>query len=317
MQIVKSQLKPLVQIASILICATVTLAQDKPSAPIQEVRRKQLDLVVNIKDAAKLIGTWDLVIAESSGTVNMLFTVRQEGDALNGLIEFDKDHATLMTNITLSGSTFSGSFVDSDQNSGSMAGNVTGDRITGTIRSISPRKHTFKFTGTRATVAGTLSERRAEQNAPKPKIDSTYDKFQDRTTLVLDAGNLTTGGYDITNIIFVCNVQGQQTHGQAPSDCAIVVKQLSHGSWKFQSSRSLNLILDGKERMNLGQMLNMSEPHPITSDAVKEEVIVSVSLNAIIRMSAADKIEIQAGAVEFEMTDTQISALKTFIAYFN
>jgi hypothetical protein len=293
------------------------LATDDKEAERQkrQTSLQQPESAADIK--AELRGAWDVVLRDKSRSLTILFTVASgSSNSLTALIEMDAEHSAMIYNLITSGSSFSGSFVDAEQTSGIIEGTLSGGQISGTFRIIAPEKRTLKFTGTRSTLGGTLAERKVEKNKPKPKIDSAYDRFKDRTTVVLDGGNLTTGGYDITNVKFVCTVQGQETHGQAPLACSIVIKQLSM-DWKFRSSKSLNLILDSQQRMDLGQMLYMSVPIPLTSTSVKEEMIVSVPYKTIVRMAAAIKLEVQAGAVEFEFADTQLTALRAFIGYFN
>lgn len=152
-----------------------------------------------------------------------------------------------------------------------------------------------------------------QSDPTRPEVKIDYDRFRDSTGVTLTS-SYTKSKTGTTLIGFVATVPGQNIKGNTPQ-VNIVIAQRSD-DWMFLTgSRTLRVILNDKERDTLGEM-KVADSRT-TRGGVLEQLVLSIPFKSAVRLSQSNKVEMQVGLLEFQLTGAQIDALKDFISRFN
>jgi hypothetical protein len=155
----------------------------------------------------------------------------------------------------------------------------------------------------------------AQSNLSSPEIKVEYDRFKDTTSVALNGG-YTVSKTGTTIITFDAEIHGQKISPGTP-EVGIIIVQLSD-DWIFLNGpRTLRVLLNGKDRETLGNMERKSAQVVRGGTGVLETLLLPVPFKMIQKLSASVKIEMQVGAVEFQLNAAQIKALQEFVSRFN
>ena len=153
-----------------------------------------------------------------------------------------------------------------------------------------------------------------QSDPSRPEIKIDYDRFADSTGVTLSS-SYTRSKAGTTLIGFVATVPGQNIKGKTP-EVNIVIAQMSD-DWMFSTGpRTLRVILSDKDRDTFGEMTR-ADSRVMRNGGVMEQLVLAIPFKSVVRLSQSSKVEMQVGLLEFQLTGTQIDALKDFITRFN
>jgi hypothetical protein len=154
----------------------------------------------------------------------------------------------------------------------------------------------------------------AQSSLSRPEIKVEYDKFKDSTSVSLNGG-YTVSKTGTTIITFDAEIHGQKISPGTP-EVGILIGQLSDGWMFLNGSRTLRVLLNGKDRETLGNM-ERKNAQVLRDGTVMETLLLPVPFKTIQKLSDSNKIEMQVSGLEFELTAAQIKTLKEFVSRFN
>jgi hypothetical protein len=153
-----------------------------------------------------------------------------------------------------------------------------------------------------------------QSDLSRPEVKIEYDRFRDSTSATLSS-SYTRSQSGTTLIGFVATVPGQSMKGKTP-DVDLVIAQMSD-DWMFiNGPRTLRVILSDKDRDTLGEM-RRADSRVLRSGGVMEQLLLNVPFKTVVKLSQSNKVEMQVGLLEFQLTGAQLDALKDFVSRFN
>lgn len=159
-------------------------------------------------------------------------------------------------------------------------------------------------------------EPRKAADVPNPSITIKYDRFADTTTVTVVARLPPNTKFDAVMFGVGAVVKGEDLSQNVPTASSIVVSSRSK-DWVFLTTGTvLRMILDGKERLLIGEMKRSPGEVLKTGRGVIEQLSLRVPFSLIEQMSKASKLEMQVGLEEFELTRSQLDDLRQWVRQF-
>lgn len=114
---------------------------------------------------------------------------------------------------------------------------------------------------------------------------------------------------DWVNMLASYSYKGKQP--AAPSHIMLGFGSSSEKGCKFPNSRDFELtfVVDG-EPTKIGSVISINEP--ATDGSCTESLMATVASETFMKMSRANKVEIQMGDIKIEVKDSHVKALRTF-----
>jgi hypothetical protein len=141
----------------------------------------------------------------------------------------------------------------------------------------------------------------------KEKIEATYDKFKDRTTLVLEY--MEVGGGDLVWMGAVAFASGRAY--PSASDPVFLGFSLHNERWRCLDGCEVVFLVNG-ERLRLGVAENMDREILAGRYGAVERVGVAVPFEVFKKIAFADRVEFQIGTDEGFLKAEQFAALRDF-----
>ena len=162
------------------------------------------------------------------------------------------------------------------------------------------------------------------------KILAKYDRFSDTTSVSVDvilgvAGLIDLGGgsvyappgADLRSLVLTVNglITGTNLQKANPSVSLSFVSQSTE--WRYLTGpNTLRVILDGHERIFVGDMKRTYDKVLDGRHVVEQLAMVDVPFSILEKLSRASKIEMQLASDEFELKPNQINDLKDWVNHF-
>lgn len=150
---------------------------------------------------------------------------------------------------------------------------------------------------------------------PNPRIKESYDRFTDTTSVALTIELSQGQGREITFSV-VGIISGQDRKTALPKVGIILTSRSSE--WIYlQSINHLLLLLDGQDRMSLGEMKRANSDVLSRGRGVIEQLaLMDVSFSAIEKLSKASTLEMKIGPDEFTLKKGQLFDLRDWVEKF-
>ena len=147
------------------------------------------------------------------------------------------------------------------------------------------------------------------------EIETSYDKFDDKTTVLLSPMTIKSGLLDELGIYAGYAYSGQ--HRTAPKTFTLGFSYLALADIpnpQFRERRDLILLIDG-ERVPLGAMIYDSDSKSTLLGTVQMETMkLHLSPQIFVRIATAKSVEARLGTVEFTLTGHHQTGLSKLIA---
>jgi len=153
---------------------------------------------------------------------------------------------------------------------------------------------------------------RAQSDTRRPGIEESYDRFENVSTVkITESLRPSRPGY----VLFVVMAREKGAHiSRRPATVNLGLTSKSDVSIYGKTGNDVRLILDGKERLNLGEMKRVTAD--VVSGGVLEALDLEIPFTTLEKLSKASSIEMRIGTTEFELAPQQIEDLKAFVARF-
>ena len=138
-----------------------------------------------------------------------------------------------------------------------------------------------------------------------------HDPFRDSRTFTaqhwfVEGGPTSSVGLPDLSVTAVGYIHGDE-HPEAPGASGTALVIISDaGNWRFLRSRDVDLILDGSERMHLGEASHDGDVYVITRVRVQERLVVPVTLEQLRRLGSASTVQMQVGGVQVALRPPSI-----------
>ena len=145
-----------------------------------------------------------------------------------------------------------------------------------------------------------------------PEIAESYDRFENVSTVKITESLRSSGpGY----VLFVVTAREKGAHvSRRPATVNLGLTSKSTAWIYGKTGNDFRLILDGSERLNLGDMKRVTAD--VVSGGVLETLDLEIPFTTLEKLSKASQIEMRIGTTEFELVSRQIEDLKAFVARF-
>jgi hypothetical protein len=154
-------------------------------------------------------------------------------------------------------------------------------------------------------------------SAQAQNIKSTYDKFKDQTTVFTDGSRVRASKTSRIKTALGLRFFGYFRHpAQAlkqNNDTFVLRFEYTGREWGFLKNNGLILILDGKERIDLGKPLHNGELAAGRYAGVNETMIYPISREELTKLASAEQVEMQLGSFEGEMDKRAIGLMKNLL----
>lgn len=153
---------------------------------------------------------------------------------------------------------------------------------------------------------------RAQSDTRRPGIEESYDRFENVSTVkITESLRSSRPG----SVLFAVMAREKGAHiSRRPASVSLGLTSKSN-EWVYsKTGNDFRLILDGKERLNLGDMKRVTAD--VVSGGVLETLNLEIPFTTLEKLSKASTIEMRIGTTEFELVPSQIEDLKTFVARF-
>lgn len=168
----------------------------------------------------------------------------------------------------------------------------------------------------------------AQRSGSDLGINANYDRFKNTTILKLTESLMPKrNGYVLLH--FIAEFDGQGVNTKVPKRIAIMIESFTEDWYFLKSEHTLRAIRDG-ERYELGRMVSARSDVVragavnlgagsafMTNRGVIEVLSLSLSREVISDLAQSDKLEIQVGPFEAEITSIQRESIKEWLALFH
>jgi hypothetical protein len=146
----------------------------------------------------------------------------------------------------------------------------------------------------------------------QPEIEESYDRFENVSTVkITESLRSSRTGY----VLFVVMAREKGAHVSGRPATVKLGLTSKSTAWVYgKTGNDFRLILDGSERLNLGDMKRVAAD--VVSGGVLETLNLEIPFSTLEKLSKASTIEMRIGATEFELDSRQIEDLKAFVARF-
>ena len=146
----------------------------------------------------------------------------------------------------------------------------------------------------------------------RPELEEAYDRFENVTTVkISESLRPSRPGY----VSFVITAREKGAHiSRRPATVSLGLTSKSDVSMYGKTGNDLRLILNGSERLNLGDMKRVGAD--VVAGGVLETLNLEIPFTTLEKLSKASQIEMRIGTTEFELLPSQIEDLKAFVARF-
>ena len=146
----------------------------------------------------------------------------------------------------------------------------------------------------------------------QPELEESYDRFENVSTVkITESLRISRPGY----VLFVVKAREKGAHiSRRPATVSLGLTSKSAVSIYGKTGNDFRLILDGSERLNLGDMKRVTAD--VVSGGVVEALDLEIPFSTLEKLSKASTIEMRIRTTEFELVPRQIEDLKAFVARF-
>lgn len=146
----------------------------------------------------------------------------------------------------------------------------------------------------------------------QPEIEESYDRFENASTVKITE-SLRSSGSGYVLLVVMAREKGAHV-SRRPATVKLGLTSKSTAWIYGKTGNDFRLILDGSERLNLGDMKRVTAD--VVSGGVLETLNLEIPFTTLEKLSKASTIEMRIGPTEFELDPRQIEDLKAFVARF-
>jgi len=170
-------------------------------------------------------------------------------------------------------------------------------------------------------------EPKLAQDVPNLNIHESYDRFSDLTSVSLSiqisggvqdlgGGSIYAGNPARSLSLAVIGIFEGTDISKAVPKVAIVVSSRSREWVYLKSPTLLQVIIDGKTRATLGEMVRVTSEVEPRGRGVTEQVRLMLPFGVIAELSNATKLEMRVGPDEFDLKKEQLQDLREWVRRF-